>query len=103
MTERLVTRKRVENPTPWPDHWTVRFTWESPLGTMQAREHEFQVSNSRTWYTFLKYVHNRQNNQEWIDAVASDGFFSCRPGRVVKIRVRKPLPTASRNAKAVET
>ena len=89
MADQLTKRKQVANDTPWPDHWTVRFSWESPFGMMHNKLQEFQVQGDRTWYTFIKHVHNRVNDRCWIDAVCETGFRAFYPEKVVRIRDRK--------------
>ncbi len=101
MADPLTKRKQVANDQPWPDHWTVRFSWDSPFGLIHNKKHEFQVKGDRTWYTFLKHVHNRVNDKTWIDAVCETGFFSCYPEKVVRIRDKKPVVSQPRsNAKS---
>jgi hypothetical protein len=86
-----------------PNHLTYRFSWESPLGLMEANKHEFQVEGERTWYKFLKHVRNREKEVEWVDGVCDSGFRSVRPEKVVKIRGIVPSKPKAKSMEATRS
>ena len=94
----MITKKRtVKNDAPWPEHWKVEFEYNG----MASRKHEFQVSGSREWFLFERFVTNTITGKSWVDAFRLkpyDCFTAFYPERINKIRVRKivaPRKTAT--------
>lgn len=84
-------RKRIKNDTPWPAHWEIQFEW----GGMKTRESEFQVSGSREWHLFDRFVTNTETGSKWVDGFRQkpyDSFVAFDETRLTKTRTRRRVP-----------
>lgn len=78
------TATKLKTP-PWPEWWTVEFTWEFEGKTLKSREWMVQIKGSRQWHIFNRYVKNNRNGAEWIDAFSTKpygAFISFRPDQI---------------------
>ena len=97
----MLRRKKIKNARPWPAHWEVTFEWNG----MKSREHEFQITGSREWYLFDRYVTNPLIGKSWVDAFRQkpfDSFTSFYPERIGKIRKARPVVKSVANERTAK-